>query len=151
MSEENVSDMELAAEDEERAKEAGWGRGAVRAVSFWLVLVAVLLSGLVGGTALGVYVVPPGNLPGDPDYQADLALANAHIVELEEDTAAQEEIISSIDENIARADIVLELQNVASALLYTLRAPESGGCADFLGFKRAGAVQSMQMSQIYPC
>jgi hypothetical protein len=152
VNEEHVSEVvEVAAEDEKEPGETGWGHDAVRALRFWLLLAIVLMVGMVGGTALGIYAVPAGNLPGDPNFEADLAAANVRLTELEETAAEHDAIVSALDETIALADINLEIHNTSSALLYTLRATEEGGCADFLGFTQEGEFMTLQLSQVYPC
>lgn len=151
MSEESKNDVEMAANGERQPEEAEELNDTGSSGRLWLGLIGMLLVGLVGGVALGVYVVPAGNLPGDPDYEAELASANMRLAELEESVVSREAILTGVNESIASVDIELELQNERMAMIYTLRAPESGGCVDFLGFIQAGDFQSFPMTQVYAC
>jgi hypothetical protein len=150
VSEESKNDVEMAADDEGQP-EAEELNDTGPSGRLWLGLIGVLLVGLVGGVALGVYVVPAGNLPGDPDYQAELASANVRLEELEESVGGRDAIITGVNDSIAEVEIELELENERTALIYTLRAPESGGCVDFIGFVQAGDFQSLPMTQVYAC
>jgi len=151
VSEESKNDVETAADDEGQPEEAEELNGTGSSGRLWLGLIGVLLVGLVGGAALGVYVVPAGALPGDPDFEAELASANMRLEELEESVVSRDTFLEAVNGSIANAEIELELQNEQMALIYTLRAPESGGCIDFLGFIQAGDFQSFPMTQVYAC
>jgi hypothetical protein len=151
VSEENKNDVEMAADDEGQPEEAEELNGTRSSARLWLGLIGVLLVGLVGGAALGVYVVPAGTLPGDPDYEAELASANMRLEELEESVVSRDAILGAVNDSISSVEIELELENERMAMIYTLRAPESGGCVDFLGFMQAGDFQSFPMTQVYAC
>jgi hypothetical protein len=151
VSEESKNDVEMAADDEGQPEEAEELNDTGSSGRLWLGLIGMLLVGLLGGVALGVYVVPAGTLPGDPDYEAELASAITRLEGLEESAGSRDAILMGVNESIASVDIELELLNDQMALIYTLRAPESGGCIDFLGFIQSGSFQSLPMTQVYAC
>ena len=123
---------------------------------FWATIAAVILLAIVGGIALGVYVIPAGSLPGDEDYQAQLERAYSELDQLDAQTRAQANLEASVSQTLATAsseteDTDLVLQNAAPALVYTVYATEMSSCADFVGIEVGGQVRSFSLSEPYPC
>lgn len=133
--------------------EVGGGRGRRRS---WILTGALLLLALLVGVALGIYAVPAGILPGDPDHEAALAAANQRLSSVE-DILNDEVILElSIDQAISRAnaeseDVDMALARMLPARVYTIRSDSLGTCADYVGFDIEGTLRSFRLAEPYAC
>lgn len=140
---------------------SGPGRSGLVAAGVAIVLALLL------GVVLGLTIAPAQALPETTDWQARLEQSEQLVRQLEMDLASLEHKNDILEASVVREQVMqtaiqesvtesglqqnLTVGPTYQALFYTIFAPDSLRCADFVAVDLEGNIQVMAVAEVYSC